>query len=180
MLRAVDNVIWAALIAVAGSGITGGIAAWASTGVARGQQAVEMQKVQAERDRLLAENGEDDRRQRRTVYRDYLALLNRLDMYSSGWPPDVEFADLLHQLNDLNAAVDLLGSAGTRTASNAFTIEMARIADHMLGRSEPTVWGRWVPAYQEHRPELLTTMLALSGEMRRDIAHAREPLTDAR
>ena len=42
-----SDVIWAAIIAVAGSGFAGGIAAWASTAVARGQQGLELARYAA-------------------------------------------------------------------------------------------------------------------------------------
>jgi hypothetical protein len=179
MLAAVTDVIWAAAIAVVGSALAGGIAAYASTAVARGQQAVELQKVNADRDRLRDQYGEDERRQRQAVYRDLLALLNRFDMYSTGWPPDVEFAHLLSQLNDLTAAIELLGPPEVRAASHGLHQDLGAIGQSMLDQPEATVWGKWVPAYVQHRTRLMETAESLAEAMRADVGFHRDaPLSE--
>src|SRR4051812_32650509 len=113
-----SDVIWAAIIAVGGSGTTGMIAyraTLAQTGAtiatARSQAEVELAKVRAELDRLREQHREDERRNRQGTYHRLLAVLDRFDTMGTGFhPSDEQFEQVLAEFNHLTGAVRLFGA----------------------------------------------------------------------
>jgi hypothetical protein len=90
----VGDVIWAAMIAVAGSSITGTIAYLGARLQAKttavdvaAQTTVELAKLRAENDRLWAQHREDERRNRQGTHHRLLAVLDRFETLDGLRPP---------------------------------------------------------------------------------------------
>jgi hypothetical protein len=166
-----DNVIWAALIAVSGSALTGGVAAWASTTVARGQQAVELGKVEAERDRLRYQHAEAERSNRQGTYHRLLAVLDRFDMYATGWtPPEaLSYEALLEEFNLLLSGVFLFGDERVTDALGPITQRLVEVGSAMAADPEPDVWKKFSAAYLPRREGVIEAQMHLTRAMRADV-----------
>jgi hypothetical protein len=172
MLKRMDNVIWAALIAIGGSGVTGGIAAYASTTVARGQQNVELGKLGAERDRLAFQHAEQERSNRQGTYHRLLAVLDRFDIYATGWPPPegLPYEALLEEFNLLLSGIYLFGDEQVTDALGPITDRLTRVGSAMAAdMAEPDVWKRFAAAYRPLRAGVIEAQMKLTLAMRADI-----------
>jgi hypothetical protein len=167
-----DNVIWAALIAVAGSGLTSTVAVWASTRVARGQHGVELARITGERDRLQDAHDEVERRNRQDMYLRLQAVLNRWDMYATGWPPrdDETYTASLDEYNTLHAAILTLGSQAVADALGPVTDRLTLLGADMAAQHAGQHWERFANAYPPHRNALIEATANLVLAMRADVA----------
>jgi hypothetical protein len=179
-----SDVIWAAIIAVAGSGIVAFIGARTTQRVAlrnsetaiataERQAAVELAKVQAELDRLRAEHREAERSNRQGTYHRTLAVLDRLDMFATGYHPDdeKEYTVALEEFNTLAGGIRLFGAEPVREALRGVREETERlgagISEYMgAGLTYSAAFGA---AYRERRDEINAAADNLTEAMRADV-----------
>jgi hypothetical protein len=185
-----SDVIWAAIIAVAGSGITGGITARATYWVARRtsdtaiatadkQGEVELAKVQGELDRLREEQRQAERSNRQGTYHLLLQAMNRLDMYGTGYPlargrdfeADTDAA--VEQLNGLISGVQLFGPPDVQERLKPLTRELelfgGRLADRRAGRPSEPYEASFAAAWRARREQTMAAERELIEAMNADV-----------
>lgn len=106
--------IWAAIVAVVGTGVgsaVGGITTYlvakkgSETAIATAEKTAEVEraKIQGELDRLREEYREAERSNRQGTYHRMLAVLDRMDMWATGYPAqdEKEYMLALEEFNNL-------------------------------------------------------------------------------
>jgi hypothetical protein len=122
-----SDVIWAAAIAGA-VGIAGNAAQYLG---ARQQADVELAKVQAENERLRQQVRESERSNRQDTYNRLLAVLDRLDMFATGYHPEDQatYTSAVEELNNLIGGVHLFGAEEVRDALWPLAEELERLGE---------------------------------------------------
>jgi hypothetical protein len=181
-----SDVIWAAIIAVLGSGLTGGIAARATYWVAKRssdtaiatadkQAEVELAKVQGELDRLREQQRQAERSSRQGTYQRTLAVLDRLDMFATGYNPEREADHMaaLEELNNMIGGIHRFGAQAVRDALSPLSEALERLGAHIskLQREAPgmpyaVAYGA---AYRSRREEMTDPAAHLTEAMRDDV-----------
>jgi len=167
-----SDVIWAAIIAVAGAGITGTIAATVSIKLSASQRDIELAKVTGERDRLRDQFLEEERRGRQGMYQGLLGILDKLDMYGTGWPPrdDETFEKVLEEFNGFMGAIYLTGHDGVADKLDPLTTSFGALgADMVRLPGEGSRWERFQSVYPKHRKALIASTHQLILAMRADV-----------
>jgi hypothetical protein len=143
-IEAMSDVIWAAIVAVAGSLLTGIIASVTTYRISRHQSDValetvreqtdvELTKLGAENERLRAQHQEDKRRDRQATYLRLIGVMDEIDRQGSDWPvSDEEFKATHGAFNTLYASLVLFGEEGLVDAAGDVVTELAS-AGHTLG-----------------------------------------------
>jgi hypothetical protein len=186
-----SDVIWAALIAVAGSGITGGIAYRAAvrqaavaiatakqnadTAIATAKESarVELAKVEAENARLRAQHREAERQHRQGTYHRFLAVLDRFDMIATGFPaPDESFEAALVEFNALYGGIHLFGAEPVREATGPL-VELLGLVGAESG--EGSFSERFTRGYLRHREAVIAATFHVTEAMRADVAIVLDP-----
>jgi hypothetical protein len=171
-----SDVIWAALLAVAGSGITGLIGyltALRNAGVqenaALTQAKVVLAKVDAENERLRQQYREDERRNRQGTYHRFLATLDRFDLLATGFAQsDADFRVVLAEYNYGIGAIRLFGAEEAAEPLRRLANVFAAIGEN-LGLADDGAATRFAEAYQRHRTDVQTAERALIEVMRLDV-----------
>jgi hypothetical protein len=122
------------------TGAVGVVASIATYLVSRGSAAVAMRtadkhaeveiaKFSAENERLRQQIRETERSNRRDTYQRLLAVLDRMDMFATGYNPkeEAEYMVALEQLNNLIGGVHLFGADNVRHALGPLTAELERL-----------------------------------------------------
>jgi hypothetical protein len=171
-----SDILWAAIIAVAGSSITGAIAYFASIRTASEQ-------TRRERARLRDEHRESDRRARRDVYVQYLACVERLDATISMYARPVEreqWETWLYDFRAAQVAVRVVESPAVRDARRELGGMLEQLAPEVERRADagqPMQDALGIP-YMEMRSRLAKAGGRLGDAMRDDLAFA-DDLQDA-
>jgi predicted NAD/FAD-binding protein len=184
ILRRMSDVIWAALVAVVGSGITGLIAYKAASRqadvaitTAEQRATVELAKVTADNDRLRREHLEADRQVRRDAYQRLLVAIEQFDVLTSAYTPAPDRAALDAWLATFRAAgvsVRLVESESVREARRAVDAVMDRLAPEVQARTdagESMEDALGIP-YVAAQPQFAAAGKALGDAMRADLAYA--------
>lgn len=164
-----SDIIWAAIVAVVGSGLSGGIAAYTSSRVAKGQQGVELARLA-----MAQANGRQpvldaERSNRQGTYHRLLAVYDRFDMYATGWPPaDMTFQAALEELNFLVGGVLLFGAESVVAALGPVTTVFEEIGADM-SRRPGSDWAGFLLAYADRREEVIAAQTTLIAAMRDDV-----------
>jgi hypothetical protein len=179
-----SDVVWAAIIAVAGSGTVAYVGARTTQAVARRtsetaiataerQAAVELAKLQGDLDRVHVEQRHAERSNRQGTYHRTLAVLDRLDMFATGYHPEdeKEYTLALAEFNTLAGGIRLFGAEPVREALHGLRAETERlgggIAEYQAeGLTFSAAFGR---AYRERRNEINAAADNLTEAMRADV-----------
>ena len=171
-----SDVIWAGAIA-GGVGLAGNVVTYL---VSKGQRRVELAKVNAEYDRLRQEHREAERSNRQGTYHRTLAVLDRLDMFATGYNPEseTEYMVALEELNTLVGGIHLFGAQSVRDALGPVAEEFARLGERIgiqqwAGRqsgNQPVPYAvAYGEAYRDRRNEIIAATAALTEAMRADV-----------
>jgi hypothetical protein len=182
----VSDIIWAAIVAVAGSLLTGVIASVTTYRISRHQSdvalatvreqtGVELAKLGAENDRLTAQHQEDQRRSRQELYVRLIAVIDEIDRQGSGgWPvTDQEYNATHEEFTSLYATFVLFGAERVVDAAGSVVSELAD-AGHALSalvqeNPETPRAELWVRAYGPRRSDLINAQARLVVAMRQDL-----------
>lgn len=181
-----SDVIWAAIIAIAGSGMVAFIGARTTQAVARRtsetaiatsdrQADVELAKVKAELQRLREEYREAERSNRQGTYHRMLAILDRMDLFATGFHPkdEGEYGRALETFNNMVGGIHLFGAQPVRDALGPLAEEMERLGERIAERQrtdphEPYTVA-YGAAYREHRGQMIAATADLTMAMRADV-----------
>jgi hypothetical protein len=155
------------------------------------QTAVELAKVNAENERLRRQHQEAERQHRQGTYHHMLAVLDRMDMYATGYAPDDESAYMvtLEEFNNLVGGIHLFAPQSVRAALAGLSHEMEELGRRIarLGAAgrrflpprspELSYTVRFTKAYGSRRREIIEATARLIEAMRADIT--REILGDS-
>jgi hypothetical protein len=181
----VSDVIWAAIVDVAGSLLTGAIASVTTYRISRHQSdvalatvreqtSVELAKLGAENARLRTQHQEEQRRDRQGIYVRLIGIIDQIDRQGSDWPvADDEFDAAHEEFNAPYASLVLFGAEGVVDAAGDVVTELAT-AGHTLSvlvQEDPTTRRAeaWVRAYDPHRSDLINAQSRLVVAMRNDL-----------
>jgi hypothetical protein len=134
------------------------------------QASIDLARVEAENTRLRQQHLEAERQNRQGTYHRLLALLDRFDMYGTGYAPtDDEFTASLDALNTLVGGVHLMAPTSVRAA-------MDKVSKYFFGvaLTEAPVDGvpkveRFVRGYRDARTDFLDAEGRLIEAMRKDV-----------
>jgi hypothetical protein len=180
-----SDVIWAAIVAVGGSLLTGVIASITTYRISRHQSevalatvreqtSIELAKLGAENERLRAQHQEEQRRERQATYLRLTAVIDEIDRQGSDWPAtDEELEAIQDEFNSLYATLVLFGTESVVDAAGDVVTELA-VAGHTLAvlvRDEPGTprTELWLRAYEPHRADLINAQSRLTVAMREDL-----------
>ena len=189
----VSDIIWAAVVA-GGVGAIGNLTTYlvskrasqtaietaerqAATAIATAERhaEVELAKVSGELEKLRQANREAERSNRQGTYHRLLAVLDRLDMFATGYDPGDELAYTrsLEEFNNLVGGIHLFGAQEVRDALRflAQQLEMVggaigdeRNADHSV--TFAVAYGK---AYRERRSCIIAAVNGVTEAMRADV-----------
>src|SRR5215217_5440681 len=165
-----SDVVWAA---VAGGGITGLVGYLGNRLTTRTAQAQiaatresERERIAADRERLLLEHDEVDRRVRRDAYLALLVALGRLDMYGTGFPVSEDtFESTVGEVNRTLAAARLAAPATVRDAIDELGV-MLNDLDLADEPAHESFEQRYTRAWLRHREAYLSRERSLMATMR--------------
>lgn len=181
-----SDVIWAAIVAVSGSLLTGVIASYTTYRISRHQSdvaletvrqqtSVEIAKLVGENERLQAQHEEDQRRERQATYVRLMAVIDEIDRQGSGdWPATEEEYERAHEaFNALYANLVLFGPGAVVDAAGDVVTELAS-AGHTLGvlvgeNPETPRAALWVRAYGPRRADAINARNRVVVAMRADL-----------
>ena len=181
-----SDVIWAAIVAVAGSLLTGVIASITTYRISRHQSevalatvreqtTVELAKLTGENERLRAQHREEQRRDRQATYLRLTAVIDQIDRQGNGdWPASDQELNATHEeFNSLYAGLMLFGAESVVDAAGDVVTALAVAGHHysVLVREEPDKPRTllWVRAYGPHRADLINAQSRLTVVMRGDL-----------
>lgn len=174
-----SDVVWAALIA-GGVGALGNLLTFLATGkqarvaieTVERQSATEQAKLEAENHRLRQQQLEAKRQNRQGTYHRILALLDRFDMYGTGYPPgEEEFRDSLDALNTLVGGLHLMAPTPVRAAMDGVSKHLYGSALATAERSDAgaSLVERFESGYADARFDVLRAQGKLIEAMRTDV-----------
>lgn len=188
-----SDVIWAALIAVGGSSMTGALAylgARLQAGVARAasfnQAQIELSKVEAENQRLREQLQEPERQNRQTTYHRLVTSLDRFDSWATGFGGDVDdetYDAAIAEFYYLMGAVNLFGAQQVRDAAGEVAEQLGRVGAAMAetikraGNSgtELSKVDAFIVGYAPQRLAVIDATAALIEAMRSDVTRGHLP-----
>lgn len=180
-----SDIIWAAIVAVAGSAISGSIAGFIAYKVAERQANVtestvelnariELEKVQAENERLRNQHREAERQNRQGTYHRFLSVLDRIDMMATGFPgTDEQFEATVAEYNFLHGGIHLFGDERVREALGPVVEGIARAAGSASDAG--SVVERFNRGYKPLRVPIIQAEFELIEAMRADISILPRP-----
>lgn len=178
-----NDVIWAAAIAAAVSGVgnwtTYLVSKRASTtaiATVEKQAEVELAKVTGELEKLRREHREAERSNRQGTYHRTLAILDRLDMFATGYNPEREeaFMEALEGLNNMVGGIRLFGATRVRDALAPLAEELVRLGEDIRAHQQDrtvTYAVAYGKAYRSRRAQILAATGQLTEAMRADVTH---------
>jgi hypothetical protein len=171
-----SDAIWTGVIA-GGVGVAG-MAATSLTALR-----LDRRRLRAEGERLRRQDDKEQRKERGAAYYRTVVLLNRLDRFAAGNPPDED--TLNTTIDEYNKSVSALHLFGVRTVLEALR-ELQRltreVGDSMASRSTrgDSLAGAFVEAWNDRREEIMDAERRLVVAMRQDVGphHGDRPQPD--
>jgi hypothetical protein len=139
------------------------------------QADVDIAKVNAENERLREQVRESERAKRQASYQGLLTVLNRMDMYGTGYPAEHErdYMAALEELNRHIAAFHLFSPQEVRDSIEPLAEALGEVGKRIaeLARENPAspYQERFARAWAENRERLLRGEAHLTTAMRADV-----------
>jgi hypothetical protein len=133
---------------------------------------LDRRRLRAENERLRRQDDREQRKERGTAYYRTVVLLNRLDRFAAGGPPDED--TLTATIDEYNKSVSALHLFGVRTVLDALR-DLQRltreVGDSMASRSPPgdSLADAFVEAWNDLREEIMDAERRLVVAMRQDV-----------
>jgi hypothetical protein len=171
-----SDVVWAAAIA-GGVGLSGNAFTYLA---ARANRRLDLARLEAENE----QRREPERQNRQGTYHRLLAVLDRYDMWATGYAEGVDdatFEATLAEHNYLLGAVHLFGAEDVREATGPLVELFAQVGEGMakaprIGspRGGPKV-GRFIVGYLPYREQIIEATANLTLAMRADVTRGLLP-----
>jgi hypothetical protein len=177
-----NDVIWAAIIA-GGVGLAGNVTTYftaksgaaATVRTAEQAAAVELERINAENERLREQIRDDERRNRQGTYHRMIAVLDRLDYYATGYPPtDEQYNATVAEFNYLHGGILLFGPPSVTDAVGPLIQVLSEIGAGMAA-AEGTQAERWRVAYLPRREDFIRAQGRLVAVMHADVTRGVLP-----
>jgi hypothetical protein len=160
-----SDAVWTGVIAGAV-----GVAGMAATSLTALR--LDRRRLRAESERLRRQDDKEQRKERGAAYYRTVVLLNRLDRFAGGSPPDED--TLSTTIDEYNKSISALHLFGVRTVVDALR-DLQRltreVGDAMASRSEPgdSPVDAFVGAWNDLREEIMDAERRLVVAMRQDV-----------
>jgi hypothetical protein len=171
-----SDAVWTGVIAGAV-----GVAGMAATSLTALR--LDRRRLRAESERLRRQDDKEQRKERGAAYYRTVVLLNRLDRFAAGNPPDED--TLSTTISEYNKSISALQLFGVRTVLDALRDLqrlMREVGDSMAGRSArgDSLVDAFVAAWNDLREEIMDAERRLVVAMRQDVGpyHGDRPQPD--
>jgi hypothetical protein len=131
---------------------------------------IELAKVNAENTRLRQQHREDERRERRTAYVDFLTAFEHFDSFgfiTSATPEEFLAAQSRFKLS--HATILMVGSSLVQTRSSALANAISSVVDTAYADEDRSGLDAWRHAYKESADKLEASSLDVTDAMHEDV-----------